>query len=377
MTKYIFTPILIFTLSTNLAAAEEPTKVEGALTPTAPVERAEQNSENVKAKSLSWGAFIDTYYAYDFNQPSPRDRAFTTQPARHNEFNVNLVYIEGKMEAEKVHGRLAFQAGTSVQSNYAGEPAIGSISGPSLSQHIQEAYAGYHLGENTWIDAGIMFSHMGQESFVSKNNLTYTRSLVADYSPYYQTGIRLSSKFTDKFSGQFLLLNGWQNISESNGDKAVGTQLVYAFTPSVSLTYNTFIGEEAAFRHFHDFILNWVISEKWTVAAQGDIGFQDQPTGYEHWYGGMAIAKAQVSNKVGLVGRFERYSDPQQLVIATGVPDAYQAWGASFGVDTNLHEGVMWRNEFRGFWSKNPVFPSESGLEDHNYSVVSAFTVAF
>src|SRR5689334_18378817 len=73
-------------------------------------------------KSVAWGAFVDSYYGFDFDQPGNLDRSFTTQPARHNEFNVNLVYLEGKLTEEKVHGRLALQAGTSVQSNYAGEP---------------------------------------------------------------------------------------------------------------------------------------------------------------------------------------------------------------------------------------------------------------
>ena len=330
-------------------------------------------------KPVSWGAFVDTYYAYDFNQPQSIDRAYTTQPARHNEFNVNLAYIEGNLHADKVHGRLALQAGTSVQSNYSGEPTVGNISGGDLSRHIQEAYAGYHITDNTWIDAGIMFSHMGLESFISKDNLTYTRSLVADYSPYYQAGVRLNTTWNEKLSTQLLLINGWQNISENNGGKAAGTQVSYNVTPKFSITYNTFFGKEISFRQFHDFIFKFTPNGMWNFAFQTDVGFQNQTTTVDDrwWYGLTAIAKAQVSKMVGIVGRFERYADPDQVIILTGSPNGFKAWGASFGVDTTLYNGVMWRNEFRALWSSARLFPSQGGDESHDYVAVTALTAAF
>ena len=89
---------------------------------------------------VTFGGFVDTYYAYDFGTPPTLDRSFaggatfTTQPARHNEFNVNLAYVEALVSAPRIRGRLALQAGTSVQSNYGAEPAVGVISGPSLSR---------------------------------------------------------------------------------------------------------------------------------------------------------------------------------------------------------------------------------------------------
>src|SRR5436309_13952034 len=82
---------------------------------------------------VTFGGFIDTYYAYDFDRPPTIDRSFfggalfTTQPARHDEFNVNLVYVEANLSGNHLHGRFALQAGTSVQSNYNGEPTVGII----------------------------------------------------------------------------------------------------------------------------------------------------------------------------------------------------------------------------------------------------------
>ena len=72
---------------------------------------------------VTFGAFVDGYFAWDFGRPASFDRSFaggtpfTTQPARHDEFNVNLAYVEAKVDGSSVRGRLAFQTGTSVQSN--------------------------------------------------------------------------------------------------------------------------------------------------------------------------------------------------------------------------------------------------------------------
>ena len=110
----------------------------------APPTGGAQNAPDTAIK-VTWGGFADAYYTYDFARPPTLDRSFfggatfTTQPARSNEFNVNLAYIEANLSGNGIHGRVAFQAGTAVQSNYGAEPSVGIISGPLLSRHIQEA----------------------------------------------------------------------------------------------------------------------------------------------------------------------------------------------------------------------------------------------
>ena len=57
---------------------------------------------------VTFGGFVDAYYAWDFGRPPSFDRSFaggtvfTTQPARHNEFNVNLAFVEAKIDAPRV-----------------------------------------------------------------------------------------------------------------------------------------------------------------------------------------------------------------------------------------------------------------------------------
>jgi hypothetical protein len=46
------------------------------------------------APAMHVGGFVDAYIAWDFTRPRSLDRFYTTQPARHSEFNVNLAFLE-------------------------------------------------------------------------------------------------------------------------------------------------------------------------------------------------------------------------------------------------------------------------------------------
>ncbi len=63
---------------------------------------------------------------------------------------------------------------------------------------------------------------MGMESWISRDNPTYTRSLVAEYSPYYQSGVKFTWAPSSRITAQLDVVNGWQNISENNSGKGAG-----------------------------------------------------------------------------------------------------------------------------------------------------------
>lgn len=174
---------------------------------------------------VRFGGFVDTYFAWDFGRPPTLDRAFTTQAARHAEVNVSLAFVEATLAAPRTRGRLALQYGTSVHVNYAGEPRLGAVSGPDLSHFIQEAFVGYRVADRAWLDAGVMLAPFGGESWISRDNWTYTRSLVAENSPYYEAGARLTWQAAPEVEAQLHVINGWQNISETNEDKALALRL--------------------------------------------------------------------------------------------------------------------------------------------------------
>ena len=317
------------------------------------------------AITVKLAGFVDGYYAYDFNRPASFDRAFTTQPARANEFNVNLAFIEATLSATRLRGRVAFQAGTSVQSNYAAEPAIGSVSGPPLARTIQEAYAGYQVTRSLWIDGGIFYSNMGMENWVSRDNPTYTRSLVADYSPYYSSGVRATWQATPRLAGRVDVVNGWQNISETNTDKGAGVRLDYALTPSTAVSYYNFVGNETGsrLRVFNGVGTKASLTSRVQVLGEFDVGTQQRDPsargGHATWYGATLVGRVQVTPVVGLSGRLERFDDGDQVLIVTGPRSpAFRANGASVGLDVAPQPRVLWRTELRGFRGNDRVFPA-------------------
>jgi hypothetical protein len=338
-------------------------------------------------RTVTVGAFVDTYYAWDFNRPGPGnfDRSFTTQPARHDEFNVNLAHVELKLSSARTRGRLALQAGTSVQSNYAGEPRLGSIAGPDLARHIQEAVVGVRAASNLWIDAGIYLSHIGQESWISRDNPTYSRSLIADYSPYYETGVKATWTASPKVTAQLHVVNGWQNISETNLEKAVGLRLDYVASPHLTVGYDNFIGDEMSdtldsrVRIFNEaFAL--ISAGKATLWLTFDYGAQARKpaSGYSTWYGGAAIARVKVSSKASISVRLERYWDPDGVIISTGTPNAFRVNGGSFNIDVAPFDGALWRTEVRGYMATDPIFPrhgSGAGFNDRNGFLVTSLAV--
>jgi hypothetical protein len=193
---------------------------------------------------VTFGAFVDGYYAYDFNRPRTLDRPFTTQAARHDEFNINLAHLEAVLAGPRVRGRFAAQFGTSVQANYAGEPTVGALSGPSVSRFIQEATVGYRLARTVWIDGGVFFSPFGSENWISRDNWTYTRSFIADNSPYYEAGVKATWQARPWLAAQLHVVNGWQNVSETNSDKALGARVDYMPKDGVDVAYDAFVGNE-------------------------------------------------------------------------------------------------------------------------------------
>lgn len=345
--------------------------------------------------ALKVGAFVDGYFAWDMGRPRTLDRSFiggtlfTTQPARHNEFNVNLAFVDVSVDAPHYRGRFALQAGTSVQSNYAGEATNGVVSGPALGRMIQEAVVGVNVAKNVWVDGGVFFSHVGIESWVSRDNLTYTRSLVADYSPYYQSGVKATWTPTPRVVAQAHVINGWQNISETNTGKAAGMRVDFLPTTRTTVSVYNLVSEETGgrLRAFHGAGVKHTVG-RLALLGQADIGTQSRSTaaqGTAVWYGWTAIAKVQQRPHLALVLRVEGYHDADQVVAVTGrsgpgssnpANPALRAFGGSFGVDVTRAARVLWRSEVRGWRNQAPLFPRASDDRATSRSAVAVTSLA-
>lgn len=315
---------------------------------------------------IFFDGFLDTYYAYDFNNPPHNERVYTTQPARHNEPNINLIHLGANIKDDKFRGRLALQGGNSVTNNTALEP------NKDLG-HIQESFLGYKFSEKLIVDAGVYLGNIGMESWISKNNLTYSRSLMLDYVPYYSTGIRVGYDSDERNHFEFHLMQGWQNISETNSAKSVGFQWKRG-----KFTYNNFLGDEnvypeqeTRFRTYHNFIYQDQLSETLQYQTSFDIGTQAQQEndGVDSWLAMAFTLRKKLSEKDYIAGRIEHYADPHQANVITGTPNGFVVSSASLNYDHHFSEKLLWRNEIRGYKSEDEIYPHNS---DSNGFIVTS-----
>ena len=305
------------------------------------------------------GGFVDTYYGHSFNDFRPRTRDYLTQAGRDREPNVNLAYLEAKWDTGIFRGRVAGQSGTSVDLNYAGEPEYGW-------RYLQEAWAGYRMSEKLWLDVGVYASHIGMESFISKNNWTYTRHLVSEYSPYYESGAKLTYQQTDELSLQLHVLNGWQNFTDF-GDKqhpALGTQVAYAEKDGISVSYNTFLGAQSeGVRFYNDFVVTKPLTNWLDVGATFDIGIQQRdsshPNAQDEWYTYALVSRFHLSDDLKAVVRAEQFFDEENALVTTINGKSFVVSGFSTGVDYQLHPGLWWRSEYRALFARDAIFRTE------------------
>lgn len=318
------------------------------------------------------GGTIDAYYMYDLNKPADGNRQFSTSPVRHNEFAINLALINLTYTTADIRGRVALQAGTYVESNYAAEPG--------LLRNIHAAMAGVRICDGLWIDAGIMPSHIGYESAVSTDNLNYSRSLMADYSPYYEAGVKLTWDFASNASLAGFVLNGWQNIRETNSDKAFGTQLTFKPSSEWLLNWSTFVGNEApdsavsALRIFNDFYAAYSTPD-FTIAAIFDVGMQDNPSGSAQWLTAALQAKVPLSSTVSINGRVETYMDKDNVIVSTGNGMPFEVFGGSVGLDIAPVPFAMVRFEARMLNGSEAIFAKGATFEKSSVFLTSAIVI--
>jgi hypothetical protein len=275
-----------------------------------------------------------------------------------------------------------------VQANYAAEPTLGTLSGPSVSRFIQEAFLGYRLRDGLWVDAGVFFAPFGAESWISRDNPVYTRSLIADNSPYYESGVRLSWQARPTLQVQAHVINGWQNISETNEDKAVAVRADWTAARTLVLTYDAFVGNEqpdsarSRVRQFHEAIARWAPNGRTTLWATFDYGRQPRAragAGAASWRGFAVLAHRTLTSRVGVGGRAEGYWDLEQTIVTTPALRPFGAGGGSVNVDVALHPRALWRTELRALSASEWIFPTRRprGYTDRDGVLVSSLALTF
>ncbi|GAA4416117.1 porin [Nibrella viscosa] len=338
--------------------------------------------------------YVETYYVHDFTTPKiTQERpGFLYNHKRNREVNINLAFVKLAYGNRAVRSNLAVQVGTYAQYNYAAEQ--------DLLRNILEANAGVRLSEthNLWVDAGVLTSHIGFESAISKDCWTLTRSILAENSPYFLTGAKLTY---NSANGRWTLLgsvvNGWQRIRRpaGYGGPSVSTQVQFRPSGRLTLNWSSFLGSDRPDslrqgRFFNNFYA--IVSPadgRFGLILGFDIGADRKPvrnghpnqregTGAYIWYSPVVIARLKTTGRSYLNGRIEYYDDRHGVVVGeTGTPGGFRTYGYSLGYDYAITPNALFRIEGKVYNSRDALFETAGGRSRTNTALTTSLAVSF
>ncbi|WP_018621502.1 porin [Spirosoma luteum] len=340
------------------------------------------------APALTLTGYVEAFYTFDLTAPKTAQErpSFLYNHKRNREFNINHAYLKLAYVTDRVRGNLALQVGTYAQYNYAAEQP--------LLKNVYEASVGVKLSRthDLWLNAGVFGSHIGFESAVSKDCWTLTRSILAENSPYYLTGVKLT--YTNgKWTLLGSVLNGWQRIAKVSGysGPSVSTQVQFRPSDKVTLNWSTFLGSDRPDslkqgRFFNNFYTIINPAGRFGVILGFDIGSDRKPvvrTGSVDrveggaayiWYSPVVIARYKTSDRSYLNGRVEYYDDKKAVI--TDIL-GFQSMGYSLGYDYYILPQALFRIEGKIYDSKTPIFETTSGFCRQNTSLTTSLAVSF
>lgn len=341
-------------------------------------------------KPLIIEGYGEVYYGFDFNTPSDNNRPdFVYSHNRHNEVNVNLAMLRAKYEKGRVRANLGLMTGTYANANLAAEQGV--------IKNIYEANVGYRLTRkrDLWIDAGVLESHIGPEGAISMDCPTLTRSLIAEGSPYYEAGVRLSYiSVNQKWYIAMMHLNGWQRIQRQSGNSTPAGGMQVTFTPSDKVLFNlsTFVGSdrpdvEKSKRYFVDFYTKIKLAKKLVATAVFDIGMDRYLSNVladvydeDGWLGTALILQYRTNKRMAWVARGEYFYDPFGRVMPVnfpGITPDFAIGAYSLGFDKNLTSSLLWRIEAKGYVGNNRSFQRDGAFFNDNYLLTTSVAFRF
>lgn len=324
------------------------------------------------ASKISISGFLDVYYQHDFNTPATKERpSFLYNHKQHAAFAVNLALLRVAYQDKKLKATIGLMTGDYAQYNLAAEPR--------LLQHVYEANIGYHFSDKISMEAGILPSHLGLENAISKDCWNLSRSLLAENSPYFETGLRMNYAPGEKWQFSLLVLNGWQNIKETNTSKAIGTQV--QFKPDDTWLFNSsgFAGNERtdsiaqAIRYFHNFYVTCAVSDKLKTALLADVGTENKKT----WWGTAFLLHYKAAAKFATGLRFEYYKDRKGVIVTSYPPGEAAFTGISCNADYTPSSQLSFRAEARWLRAALPVFEKNGDLKNTNFCLLGSIAVSF
>ncbi len=281
-------------------------------------------SDSLKFQSTIYG---EAYYLTSVlkeKDPIFYNHTSTNHPA------VNLALWDFSVEKKKWKFQSGFMLGTYVNKNLAQEP--------NFLKPIYQLNAVYQVNLKHQLMAGVFPSHIGLESVMNNENECFSRSYLAENSPYYETGLSWTHTVNSRFLWRVLALTGWQHMAKWN--PALGGQFTYLGSSGLKINASQFIGNEGkGTRVFWNNYTQANLAKNLSATLGFDIGTESG----EIWHGGLFYLTWSPTKKLKLSGRLEYYSDSHAIIM----PQAFNDHAQSISVHISLGKQFMLRSEIK------------------------------
>lgn len=269
-----------------------------------------------------YGAYVDVSYVGNLNFPDNHLWRSRSTASHHNELspNIGLAYVRKDATGVSRWGmELGFQGGRDSE-EFAYLPGERAVDGGDVLRHIHRANVSYlaPVGNGLLVTVGLFNSLMGYESLYAKDNGNYTRSWIADYTPYMMFGANAQYSVNDRLTVTAFVINRYFHLAYTVAQPSYGGRWSYKLTPQLTATQTIYWGPDqrnTAFqfwRLYGNHILEWK-GEAVTVAASFDIGTEsiaEQPGSPRTFVmGGNMVLKWHVSGPWSVALRPEFYWD--------------------------------------------------------------------
>jgi hypothetical protein len=328
-----------------------------------------------ESPKVTVGGYVEAYYSYNLNSPPNGITNYRWVDNRHNTFQLQTAVLDVAAELSAFRGHVALQAGPTADGWYADsvEGRVGASGTAPLSaqtwKYIQQANAGWKapVGRGLLLEAGLFLTPIGYEGPAVKDNWNWSRSDLFLVLPFYHAGVRATYELTDRLTAMAMVTNGWNQATDLNDGKSGHLQLTYKIPDKLSVSLLYMGGPERAqsapegrpIRHLFDLWAQYDVTDRFSVAAHGDTGFENGNFGLHSWRAGALYARVKPLDFLYLAARGDAFfEDVAQNAqgSASSIFFGTDVWSLTGTIDVRPIDHVSVRAEYRHDVAGMPIY---------------------